>query len=183
MEDDELINAVKEVLETFENEPASLEFASGIFPRISERAKQRIEAFDEFNIKDFPDIAHLGMEVLNRVRGMPLAEKALTSLYIRYLNTEAPIEWKALFKDATRTAYNLKYMFREDLELTRTRFVENLDRNLSGNPRQIFKRLLEGAFEMYKGLVDQETLAHTDFLTNPRALIKVESLPKPQTPT
>ncbi|KAL1522513.1 hypothetical protein AB1Y20_017500 [Prymnesium parvum] len=173
MDDEELVNAVKEVLETFENEPHSLDFISTIFPHVSQRAKSKIDDFSEFPIKDLPDIAHLGMEVLNRVQGMPLAEKALRALYIRYLNAEKPHEWKQLFKDATRTAYNLKYMFREDLDIARSKFYENLDKNLSGKPREMFRKLVEGAFQMYNGLVDQETLARTDFLTNPHALIEV----------
>ena len=55
--------------------------------------------------------------MLNRVRGMPLAEKALTALYHRYLEDESPGHWKDLFKEATRTAYNLKYAISRDLRL------------------------------------------------------------------
>jgi hypothetical protein len=36
----------------------------------------------------------------------------------------------------------------------------------------VYRRLLEGAFDMYRGLVDQQTLATTDFLTNPQSLVK-----------
>ena len=42
----------------------------------------------------------------------------------------------------------------------------------SPNPEQVYRRLLEGAFDMYRGLVDQQTLATTDFLTNPQSLVK-----------
>lgn len=176
LEDDELVDAVTDVLEQFENDPHAIDFIATIFPNITARARANLLEFDEFMIADLPDIAHLGMEVLNRVQGMPLAEKALTALYIRYLKDEKTFEWKQLFKDATRTAYNLKYMFREDLDIARDKFTRNLDRNLTGKPQQIFRGLVEGAFKLYNGLVDQETLAHTDFLTNPRALIDVSSL-------
>ena len=53
--------------------------------------------------------------MLNRVAGMELAIQALTALYVRYLRKEPPPQWKGLFKEAARTAYNLKYMFRESL--------------------------------------------------------------------
>ena len=64
------------------------------------RERACVDDFDGFDIADLPDIAHLGMEVLNRVQGMPLAERALTSLYERYLREELPAKWKDLFKDA-----------------------------------------------------------------------------------
>ena len=53
------------------------------------RSRARIDDFDDFVIGELPDLAHLGNEVLNRVRGMPLAEKALTALYLTHLR-EAP---------------------------------------------------------------------------------------------
>ena len=53
------------------------------------RSRARIDNFDDFVIGELPDLAHLGNEVLNRVRGMPLAEKALTALYLTHLR-EAP---------------------------------------------------------------------------------------------
>ena len=84
-----------------------------------------------------------------------------------------PVSAQALFKEAARTAYNLKYMFRESLPMAKKKFVENLDRNLEGKPRELFEELVHGAFDIYQGLVDQETLATTDFLTNPQALVKV----------
>ena len=123
--------------------------------------------------KALGDIAHLGIEVLNRVRGLTLAEQALKGLYQRYLQNERPEDWKQLFKEATRTAYNLKYMFRESMPMARQKFTQHLELNLSGRPRQVYRKLVEGAFEMYQGLVDQETLAKTDFLTNPQSLVKV----------
>ena len=64
-------------------------------------------------------------------------------------------------------------MFRESLPKTRDRFLAALDSSLSGAPREAFSSLVHGAFDMYHGLVDQETLAATDFLTNPWALINV----------
>ncbi len=64
-------------------------------------------------------------------------------------------------------------MFRESLPKAREQFTAALDKNLSGPPRALFEQLVEGAFQMYHGLVDQETLATTDFLTNPQALVRV----------
>ena len=70
-------------------------------------------------------------------------------------------------------AYNLKYMFRESLSKARGRFEEQLDVNLGGEAREVYASLVRGAFDIYRGLVDQPTLAETDFLTNPRALVAV----------
>ena len=134
-----------EMLETFENEPAALRFMSGIFGDVTARARTAIADFDAFDIEALGDIAHLGNEVLNRVRGLPLAEVALTGLYQRYLREERPEDWKHLFKEATRTAYNLKYMFRESLPMARERFVEQLGANLSGRPRELFSKLVDDA--------------------------------------
>jgi hypothetical protein len=167
------IESIREVIETFENEPAAARFFSSIFCDVSLRSKSSIEAFEGFVIMDLTDIGHLGVEVLNRVDGMRLATNALTSLYRRYLSVESPLQWKDLFKDATKTAYCLKYMFRESLPRTKQKFTEHLDKNLEGKPKQLFTELVEGAFGLYKGLVDQETLATTDFLTNAQALVDV----------
>ena len=64
-------------------------------------------------------------------------------------------------------------MFRESLPMARRKFLEHLELNLHGRPQQVYRKLVEGAFDMYRGLVDQETLATTDFLTNPQSLVKV----------
>ena len=86
---EEAAKRVLEVFEIFENEPASLRFIAGIFPTVAARSRARIDDFDDFSIAELPDLAHLGNEVLNRVSGMPLAEKALTALYLTHLR-EAP---------------------------------------------------------------------------------------------
>ena len=164
---------IMEMLEMFENEPAALRFMSGIFGDVTARARAAIADFDAFDMEALGDIAHLGVEVLNRVRGLTLAEQALRGLYQRYLQNERPEDWKRLFKEATRTAYNLKYMFRESMPMARQKFMQHLELNLHGRPQQVYRKLVEGAFEMYQGLVDQETLATTDFLTNPQSLVKV----------
>ena len=164
---------IMEMLEMFENEPAALRFMSGIFGDVTARARAAIADFDAFDMEALGDIAHLGVEVLNRVRGLTLAEQALRGLYQRYLQNERPEDWKRLFKEATRTAYNLKYMFRESMPMARQKFMQHLELNLHGRPQQVYRKLVEGAFEMYQGLVDQETLAKTDFLTNPQSLVKV----------
>ena len=165
--------SIDEVFEAFDNEPAALGFFSGIFHFIAARRKANFSDFEAFNISHLPDMARLGVEVLNRVRDMPLARNALMSLYERYLKEDKPTQWRHLFKEATQTAYNLKYMFRESLPKARDKFFDHLNNNLSGKNREMFEHLVQGAFAMYDGLVDQETLATTDFLTNPHALLKV----------
>jgi len=165
--------SMREVFEVFDNEPAALGFFSGIFHFIAKRRRESLADFDKFNVAHLPDLARLGVEVLNRVSDMPLARNALMSLYERYLKDDPPTQWRHLFKEATKTAYCLKYMFRESLPKAKAKFFEHLDNNLSGQPRELFSHLVRGAFEMYDGLVDQETLATTDFLTNPQALLKV----------
>ena len=175
-EADELRKALeplKAVLEILENESKALGFFAGIFHHVAARSRTSIADFERLNISHLPDLAHLGVEVLNRVRGMELAETALMSLYYRYLTQEEPSQWKMLFKESTKTAYCLKYMFRESLPKAKAHFLQNLDRNLSGQPRELFSRLVDGAFRMYRGLVDQQTLASTDFLTNAQSLVDV----------
>ena len=172
-EEHQAVRAMKEVFEALENETTIAKWLAGIFPNIVARARKDIDCFAAFEIIDLPDIGHLGMEVTNRVRGMALAEKALRALYQRYLREEIPPRWKLLFKEATRTAYNLKYMFRESLPKTKAKFVEHLGVNLVGKSKELFTHLVRGAFEMYHGLVDQRKLAETDFLDNPQALIQV----------
>jgi hypothetical protein len=172
-EEHQAVRAMKEVFEALENETTIAKWLAGIFPSIVARVRKDIDCFAAFEIIDLPDIGHLGLEVTNRVRGMALAEKALRALYQRYLREELPSRWKQLFKEATRTAYNLKYMFRESLPKTKAKFVEHLGFNLEGKSKELFTHLVRGAFEMYHGLVDQRKLAETDFLDNPQALIQV----------
>ena len=179
---------VHAVLETFENEPAALAFLASIFPIVAARGRACIGDFDGFDLAHLPDVARLGNEVLNRVRGMPLAERALRALYERHLAEQPPSKWKHLFREAARMAYNLKYMFRESIDKTKQQFVAHLDRGLGGDAegdsggggggggggaRAMYAKLVHGAFELYGGLVDQPTLAATDFLTNPQALVDV----------
>ena len=104
------VQAIQEVMESLENEPNALRFVASIWPDVIARTKAPpgFDSFADFDIDDVPDLAHYGVEVLNRVSGMPLAEKAITALYKRYLKDEKPTDWKDLFKEATRTAYNLK---------------------------------------------------------------------------
>merc|ERR1740127_223994 len=79
------VDGVKEVIETFENEPQAATFFASIFGDVSHRSRAALDDFDGFVIAHLPDLAHLGVEVLNRVAGMTLAENALTALYRRYL--------------------------------------------------------------------------------------------------
>jgi len=170
-----VVEAISEVLDTFENEPETVAFFNGhaLFAEVASRSRRSFDDFGPFHLQHLPDLARLGVEVLNRVRGMPLAERALLALYQRYLRSEPPEQWKSLFKEASKMAYNLKYMFRESLPKAKAKFIEHLDHNLSGPPRELFSKLVDGALATYKGLVDQTTLASTDFLTNPRALVDV----------
>ena len=142
---EEAAKRVLEVFEIFENEPASLRFIAGIFPTVAARSRARIDDFDDFSIAELPDLAHLGNEVLNRVSGMHLAEKALTALYLTHLREAPPAHWKQLFREAARMAYNLKYMFRESLPKAKARFLEQLDCQLTGEAREVYAGLVQGA--------------------------------------
>ena len=70
--------AAPQVIEAFENEPNSLEFVVSIFEDISARAAKQLGAFSGYQIKDLPDMAAYGREVVHQLEGMPLAEKAIT---------------------------------------------------------------------------------------------------------
>jgi len=98
-------------LEVFEIEPAALRFMSGIFGDVTARARVAIADFDTFEIAALGDIAHLGVEVLNRVRGLTLAEQALRGLYQRYLRDERPDVWKQLFKEGYPFPYPHLYPY------------------------------------------------------------------------
>ena len=267
------VQAIKEVLEALENENAVAKWLATIFPEVVARSRADIDAFDDLDIGDFPDIGHLGMEVThlprvrshgpprllhsalpspphaqvtNRVRGMALAEKALKALYQRYLrevraircargalqpslplrsppfhrsertrraerahDAGAPLEMEAALQggDAHRVqsqvhvprvaaqgegkggrvgslghlaprhacplpARPAPHLPHPSL-LPLRQFFEHLNHGLEGKPKELFAHLVKGAFDMYHGLVDQKTLAETDFLDNPQALIKV----------
>jgi hypothetical protein len=72
-------------------------------------------------------------------------------------------------------------MFREDVEKAQAKFDQALGACIHGGPsgtfgndREMFASLLATSLELYgdKGLVDQEVLANTDFLSAPHELVK-----------
>ena len=81
-------------------------------------------------------------------------------------------------------AYNLQYMFREDIDLATTKFYQALEaspidqpyelKDMFGSERKMFDELLGRALKIYgKGLIDQKALAKTDFANNPTQLVEV----------
>ena len=76
-------------------------------------------------------------------------------------------------------AYNLQYMFREDMDMATEKFREKLSRcparsdGQFGDVKLMFTDLLNTALDTYgEGLVDQDKLAQTDFTNNPGELIQ-----------
>lgn len=96
-----------------------------------------------------------------------MAREAMLKLFETYLLSKPPAVWKELFREAAKMAFNVKYMFREEVMLARARFNDVAP--ASGGERQMMNVLIEGAFGEYgEGLVDQETLAASNFLTEPQ---------------
>eukprot|EP00966_Prymnesium_polylepis_P138533 3200814-Prymnesium_polylepis.1 len=89
----------------------------------------------------------------------------MTKLFETYLRSEPPAKWKELFREAAKMAFNVKYMFREEVKIARDRFRENVGLS-PGVGGEMFKTLSEQAFSDYgeSGLIDQEVLANCESL-------------------
>ena len=48
----------------------------------------------------------------------------MTTLLQTYITDRPPSEWKSLFKEACNIGFMVKYMFREDLQIAKQKFVE-----------------------------------------------------------
>lgn len=109
-----------------------------------------------------------------QVGDLEKARKAMTKLFETYLQKEPPAKWKELFSEAAKMAFNVKYMFREEVKIARDRFKENVELTV-GAGGDMLRKLCEESFREYGegGLIDQEVLASSNFLTEPQELLDV----------
>ena len=61
------------------------------------------------------ELAKSGRETLEKVGELEKARKAMTKLFETYLEQQPPAKWKELFREAAKMAFNVKYMFREEV--------------------------------------------------------------------
>ena len=98
----------------------------------------------------------------------------MIKLFETYMASAPPAKWKELFREAAKMAFNVKYMFREEVRIARDRFRDNLALT-PGPGRDMYAALAEAAFGDYGegGIVDPEVLASSNFLTDPQELLDV----------
>ena len=114
------------------------------------------------------------------------ARDALKQVFTAYLKEKPPKEWADAFKEAAGMAYNLQYMFREDMGKAIEMFKKALDvphldspHEGFGSERKMFSEMLDKALKIYVdgtgsgGLVNQQALKKTNFTSHPEELIKV----------
>ena len=160
---------------------------SSIFDVIVARSEGAgIEQFRAFDLELLASIAQSGRGVEERVLLIPneasrsRASTAMTVLFMSYLSNREPNQWARDFEGAESMAYNLVYMFREDVSEATRHFKRALDseaqgRALGPEARAMFTEVLERALKLYgpTGLVDQVELTTKDFLVQPRELVGV----------
>lgn len=162
----------------------SLTFLCDIWGRVYTRAEEDNfkSAFEGFDARSLKEVVENGVDVSKRLGGdeeMAKAKTALLTKFDGFLKRESPKRWAQLFKDSAKTAYNLQYMFREDMDKATEKFREKLSRcparsdGQFGDVKLMFTDLLNTALDTYgEGLVDQDKLAQTDFTNNPGELIQ-----------
>ena len=98
----------------------------------------------------------------------------MTRLFEKYLDTYEPKRWRELFLSADKNAYQVKYMFREQISITKTKFTDHVSKSPSSG-RDMYEKLVDAALTEYgeQGLVPQEELARSNFLENPKELLDV----------
>ena len=103
-----------------------------------------------------------------------LAKESMMTLLTTYLQTERPTEWKKKFESASKLAYMIKYMFREDVNIASQKFTKSAE---SGT-ESVVKDFAKEAIDIYgsSGLVDQMVLKNTPFMVEPKKLKVVDAL-------
>jgi len=113
---------------------------------------------------------------------MELCEQAMTTLLQTYITDRPPSEWKSLFKEACNIGFMVKYMFREDLQIAKQKFVEAVGNKdnfrkmpRGGEVQEALKHLADHTLDAYGdvGIFDPEELARIDFLNRPELLVQL----------
>ena len=124
-------------------------------------------------------LARGGQMALDRLGGPEMADakKAMVTLFQQHVKSRPPREWPIKFRESAKVAYNLKYMFREDMGMVTERFTQALDVgqhvNADVDGRGLFHSLLEFALGMYSGIVNTEQLKNTNFVEHPEKLVEL----------
>ena len=115
-----------QVLDQFERNEDQQQFILTIFETLDKRSLDHPKDFDSIPLTDLSDVAQNGVQTISSVHGegMQLCEHAMTTLLQTYITKRNPDEWKSLFKEATNIGFMVKYMFRENLPLAKTKFAE-----------------------------------------------------------
>ena len=133
-----------------------------IFDTLESRSRDSPEEFQQIQLTLLGEVAQNGVQTISSVQGegMELCEQAMTTLLKGYMANEPPTSWKKLFKEATNIGFMVKYMFREDLKLAKTKFVDfagdksNFKKLSSpSDTQELFKRLVDDTLASY-GEVD-----------------------------
>ena len=181
---DNVVRSTIPVMDYFETYSKALRFLRDVLPGVVARLARADwrESFDTFRADDMKTVAENGVDVADRVSSpeMALAKRALDNRFNDYLQNRPPSQWSRLFKETSKMAYNLQYMFREDVGIATQRFRDALHAcpafttGSFGVERNMFEELLETSLQMYgdNGLVDQQALATTNFTTNPEELVR-----------
>ena len=106
----------------------------------------------------------------------------MTTLLQTYISDRNPSEWKDLFKEATNIGFMVKYMFRENLGIAKSMFLEavgnkdNFKKMQDGaKVQETLKELADHTLQAYGdvGIFDPEELAKMDFLNQPELLVQL----------
>ena len=143
------------------------------YPR-SQDENGKSEDFHDFPLVHLADVARAGQAVIDKLNGIEQAQFAMTRLFAKYLDSYEPKRWRELFESADKNAYQVKYMFREQISITKTKFTDHVSKSPSSG-RDMYEKLVDAALTEYgeQGLVPQEELARSNFLENPRELLDV----------
>ena len=130
-----------------------------------------------FRVENLKEVIEKGLDVYKRVADLEKAKKALFKMLQSYAADLVPLEWSKKFEASSKQAYNLQYMFREDMSMAKQLFQEHLKlcpkaKGEFGDAKKMYGDLLTSALGKYPGLVDQDVLAETNFTEQPEKLLQ-----------
>ena len=178
----EIARRTKEVLDQFERNKDQQSFLMTIFDTLETRSRSKPEEFVEIKLTLLGEVCQNGVQTLSSVQGegMALCEQAMTTLLQSYVKERQPMEWKSLFKEATNIAFMVKYMFRENLDIAKKKFLEQVANKeaykLTPKPAEtqaMLGDLVNQTLESYGnvGIYDPQKLAEIDFINQPEQLV------------
>ena len=71
-------------------------------------------------------------------------------MYLRYIQKESPSEWKKLFAQADKVAFNVKYMFQERVDIAKEKFRASVDTSTPDDEKatSMTRKLVEEAIKV-----------------------------------